>query len=76
MLFNVDGVSEDELISHAERASESFGGSVIDVELASGGGMEGLFNGDVFTVKRRSWIPIAEYISRHTTAPRPTAAHH
>ena len=75
MLFNSDGVSEGDLLSHAERVYESLGVSVIDVELDSSGGIEGLFDGGVFTVKRRSSIPMAEYVSRHTTAPRPEAAH-
>jgi hypothetical protein len=58
-------------IRRAERATALFGGTAAAVELDWNPGTVGLIHGDVFTIKRRSTLPVPDYLERHTTAPEP-----
>lgn len=58
-------------MERAESATALFGGTVAAVELDSNPGTAGLIHGDIFTIKRRSTLPVADYLERHTTAPQP-----
>jgi hypothetical protein len=70
VLFSDDG-PDSQSIDWAEHAAASFGGTVIAVELDWNPGTVGLIHGDIFTIKRRSTLPVPEYVERHTTAPEP-----
>ena len=70
VLFPYDGPTAQS-IERAERATASFGGTVAAVELDWNAGTAGLIHGDIFTVKRRSTLPVADYLERYTTSPEP-----
>jgi hypothetical protein len=70
VLFPDDGPAAQST-ERAEHAAASFGGTVVAVELDWNPGTVGLTHGDIFTIKRRSPLPVPEYIPRHTTAPEP-----
>lgn len=68
VLFPDNGPSTQS-IERGERAAASFGGIVVAVELDWNPGTAGLIHGDIFTIKRRSTLPVADYLERYTTAP-------
>jgi hypothetical protein len=67
VVFPADSSAQS--LDRAERATASFGGTVAAVELDWKPGTAGLIHGDIFTIKRRSTLPVAEYLERHSTAP-------
>ncbi|WP_127791901.1 hypothetical protein [Agromyces sp. LHK192] len=62
--------AEDSPDAPTRHVVESFGGEIVaGPEFSSSGGFGGLFNCEVFTIKRRSSAPATEYLANHTSAP-------
>ena len=56
--------------SRATPVVESFGGKIVaGPESSTPGGLGELVNGEIFTIKRRSTTPAAEYLAKHTSTP-------
>ena len=68
LLVDAQGVLEDP--SSAIAVAEDFGGEIVaGLEFSTDGGLGGLFNSEIFTIKRRSTASATDYLAMHASMP-------